>query len=146
MRVPLLAVLTIGFLGIAGCGDRSDPARVGAPNFAADANAAQVVTIDHQVLHVSTVPANRGELVHLFVRERFPSNRDARKVVLMIHGASVPVLPGSDLSSHGYDWALWLAQAGGFDVFMLDFQGSGLSPRPKMDDPATFPQLSNRAF
>jgi hypothetical protein len=77
-----------------GCGDRSDPAQVGAPNFAEDANAAGVVTIDHQVRHISTVPANAGELVYLFVRERFPSNRDARKVVLMIHGASVPVLPG----------------------------------------------------
>ena len=139
MRVPLLAVLTIGFLGIAGCGDRSDPARVGAPNFAADDNAGQVVTIDHQVPHTSTVPANSGELAYLFVRERFPSNGDARNVVLMIHGASVPVLPGSDLSSHGYDWALWLAQSGGFDVFMLDFQGSGLSSRPQMDDPCNVP-------
>jgi pimeloyl-ACP methyl ester carboxylesterase len=146
MRLPLVAVLTIAFLGIAGCGDRSDPARVGAPNFAADADAAQVVTIDHQVPHISTVPANRGELVNLFIRERFPSNRDARKVVLMLHGASVPVLPGSDLGSDGYDWALWLAQSGGFDVFMLDFQGSGLSPRPQMDDPCNVPTAQQQSI
>jgi len=146
MRVPPVAVLTIGFLGIAGCGDRSDPARVGAPNLAADANTAQVVTIDHQVPHISTVPANAGELVSLFVREHFPGNRDARKVVLMIHGASVPVLPGFDLSSHGYDWALWLAQSGGFDVFTLDFQGSGLSPRPKMDDPCNVPTAQQQSI
>jgi len=44
-----------------------------------------------------------------------------------------------DLRHDHYDWALWLAQAGGFDVFMLDFQGSGLSPRPKMDDPCNAP-------
>jgi len=146
MRVPPIVVLTIGLLGIAGCGDRSDPARVGAPNFAADASVAQVVTIDHQVPHISTVPANAGELVSLFVREQFPHNRDARKVVLMIHGASVPVRPGSDLSSHSYDWALWLAQSGGFDVFMLDFQGSGLSSRPKMDDPCNVPAAQQQSI
>ena len=129
-----LAIFTL-----AGCRDSSDPARIGAPNFANEDNAAQVVTIDHQVPHISTVPANAGELVNLFVRERMPGNRDTRTVVLMIHGLSVPVLPGFDLSTDHYDWALWLAQAGGFDVFMLDFQGSGLSPRPKMDDPCNVP-------
>ena len=133
-------------LTLVGCGDRSTPTRVGAPNFAADGNTAQVVTIDRQVPHVSTVPANAGEMVHLFVRERFSGNRDARKVILMIHGASVPVLPGFDLSSDGYDWALWLAQSGGFDVFMLDFQGSGLSPRPKMDDPCNVPTVQQQSI
>src|SRR5881296_142235 len=126
-------------LTLAGCGDRPDPMQVAAPNFAEDANTAEVVTIDHRVPHTSTVPANAGELVYLFLRERFPSNRDPRKVVLMIHGASVPALAGFDLGGDGYDWALWLAQSGGFDVFMLDFQGSGLSPRPKMDDPCNAP-------
>jgi len=57
----------------------------------------------------------------------------------MIHGASVPALPGFELRTDHYDWAIWLAQAGGFDVFVLDFQGSGLSPRPKMDDPCNVP-------
>jgi len=95
-----------------------------------------VLTCDHRVSHTSTVPANRGEPVELFVRERVKdSGKEPRKVVLMIHGLSVPVLAGFDLRTDHYDWALWLAQAGGFDVFMLDFQGSGRSPRPKMDDP-----------
>jgi len=39
-----------------------------------------------------------------------------------------------DLRHDDYSWAFRLAKAG-FDVFMLDFQGSGLSSRPKMDDP-----------
>lgn len=133
-------------LTLVGCGDPSTPTRLGAPNFAEHGNPAQVVTIDHHVPHISTVPANAGETVRLFVRERFPSNRDASKVVLMIHGASVPVLPGFDLRLDGYDWALWLAQAGGLDVFMLDLQGSGLSPRPKMDDPCNVPTAQQQSI
>ena|SRR3989442_1631830 len=98
--------------------------------------AAKVLTIDHSVPHVSTVPANAGPPpICLFVRERIASNRALGKVVLMIHGLSVPVLPGFELRTDHYDWALWLAQAGDFDVFMLDFQGSGRSPRPEMDNP-----------
>ena len=145
----LTARLAICFaiLTAAACGDASNPARIGAPAFAEQGdNGAPILTIDHQVPHISTVPANAGELVHLFVRERVASNRDARKAVLMIHGASVPVLPGGDLGTDGYDWALWLAQAGGFDVFMLDFQGSGLSPRPKMDDPCNVPTAQQQSI
>ncbi len=95
-----------------------------------------VLTCDHRVPHKSTVPANKDELVELFVRERVKdSGKEPPKVVLMIHGLSVPVLAGFELRTDHYDWALWLAQAGGFDVFMLDFQGSVRSPRPMMDDP-----------
>lgn len=90
---------------------------------------------DHQVPHVSTEPANAGELVHLFVRERNGSrHKKSQKVVLMIHGRSIPVLAGLDFGTGRYNWALSLARAG-FDVFLLDYQGSGRSPRPKMDDP-----------
>ena len=62
----------------------------------------------------------------------------------MIHGRSVPVLAGMELKHGDYDWALWLARSGGFDVFMLDFQGSGRSPRPKMDDPCNVPKAQQR--
>ncbi|KQX12917.1 alpha/beta hydrolase [Streptomyces sp. Root431] len=57
-----------------------------------------------------------------------------RKAVLMLHGRSVPVLAGFDLQHTSYGWAEHLAKAG-YDVFMMDLQGSGRSPRPKMDDP-----------
>ena len=121
-----------------------------------------IVTIDHFVPHISTVPANAGELVHLFVRERTgpeglcscSSSREGqapkgdedrgdrrREVVLMVHSRSVPVLAAMDLGSDDYNWALSLARAG-IDVFMMDFQGSGRSPRPKMDDPCNVPETS----
>jgi pimeloyl-ACP methyl ester carboxylesterase len=100
----------------------------------AESQMALVTTIDHEVPHISTVPANVGDAVRLFVRERMGQGAN-REAVLMIHGRTVPVLPGMDLRIDHYDWALWLAQAGGFDVFMMDFQGSGRSPRPTMDDP-----------
>jgi pimeloyl-ACP methyl ester carboxylesterase len=98
-----------------------------------------VVTIDHAVPHVSTVPANAGLTVDLFVRERDAGLKKNRSVVLMIHSRSVPVLAASELEPDSdYDWAFFLAKSG-FDVFMLDFQGSGLSPRPKMDNPCNVP-------
>ena len=94
----------------------------------------KVVTIDHFVRHTSTVPANAGDVVQLFLRERLRDDEKPGKAVLMVHGRSVPILPGMDLRHDDYSWAFRLAKAG-FDVFMLDFQGSGLSTRPKMDDP-----------
>ena len=107
---------------------------------AASEQANRVLTIDHLVPHTSTVPANSGELVHLVVRERVRSDytEHPRKAVLMVHGLSVPVLPVAELNYRNYDWAESLAR-GGLDVFMLDFQGSGRSPRPKMDDPCNVP-------
>jgi len=116
----------------------------------------RVVTCNHLVPHTSTVAANRGELVDLFVRERVRStvseertcagsrDQQSRPAVLMIHGRSVPVVPGFDLEADDrnrghYSWALELARAG-IDVFMLDFQGSGLSPRPRMENPCNVPK------
>ncbi|MFB7611335.1 alpha/beta fold hydrolase [Streptomyces gardneri] len=95
-----------------------------------------IVTIDHQVPHISTVPANKDEPVKLFVRERRDGNPGPgpRKPVLMLHGRSVPALAGFDLQYESYSWAEALAKAG-YDVFIMDLQGSGRSPRPKMDDP-----------
>ena len=124
----------------------SAPGLVGRAALAASEEPHQVVTTDHFVPHISTLPADQGELIHLFVRERDASNRADRTAVLMIHGLSVPVLPGAELRTDHYDWALWLAQSGGFDVFMLDFQGSGRSPRPKMDDPCNVPTAQQQSL
>lgn len=101
-----------------------------------------ILSIDHFVPHISTVPANEDEQVELFVRERVLAglNRSGRsisatgKVVLFVHGGSIPSVPDFDLPFPGYNWAEFLAQAG-FDVFMMDVTGYGLSPRPTMDDP-----------
>jgi len=110
-------------------------------------------TIDHYVHHVSTVDANYGKHVKLFVREKvrrdFQVDRDAdgdddvkgsggRKgrvpVVLMIAGATQPSMSIYDVPFKDYSWMTYLAQAG-FDVFAMDLTGYGLSPRPAMDDP-----------
>ncbi|GAB3843678.1 alpha/beta fold hydrolase [Dactylosporangium cerinum] len=95
----------------------------------------RIVATDHAVPHISTVPANAGESVKLFVRERNGTRpHQPRKAVLMLHGRTVPALAGLDFGTGRYNWALDLAQAG-FDVFIMELQGSGRSPRPKMDDP-----------
>lgn len=62
----------------------------------------------------------------------------------MVHGRSVPALASFDLGGHGinvsagpdhidYSWAHALKNAG-LDVFVMDFQGSGLSERPLMNE------------
>jgi len=102
-----------------------------------------LVTIDRFVPHVSTVPATQGENVRLFVREKLAdtlSDALARggspdgRVVLFVHGGSVPSVPDYDLSYKDYSWMGYLAEAG-YDTFAMDHTGYGLSPRPKMDDP-----------
>ncbi|MFF8401642.1 alpha/beta hydrolase [Streptomyces sp. NPDC015684] len=96
-----------------------------------------IITTNHAVPHTSTVPATAGQKVELFVREHdgTPSGPPAnRKAVLMLHGRSVPALAGYDLQHTSYGWGKAVAQAG-YDVFMMDLQGSGLSPRPRMEDP-----------
>src|SRR5688572_7873001 len=125
-----------------GCHEPSEPTPMRTLNVGAQhSEAGNVLTIDHAVPHTSTVAANAGDQVGLFVRERVRSDITdrPREAVLMIHGRSVPVLAAAELRHEDYDWAGWLARSGGFDVFMLDFQGSGRSPRPKMDDPCNVP-------
>ncbi|MEV4946890.1 alpha/beta fold hydrolase [Streptomyces sp. NPDC053755] len=98
------------------------------------ASAAPVLT-DHYVEHDSTIPANKGERIKLFVRERNGTPTGGqRRPVLMLHGRSVCALAGFDLQYKKYSWAEELAKAG-FDVYVMEQQGSGLSTRPKMDDP-----------
>ncbi len=92
-------------------------------------------TTDYLVPHVSTVPANAGKYVELFVREKVQkSPAETRPAVLMIHGATVSTVPVFDLQYENYSWMEYLANAG-FDVFAMDFTGYGLSPRPMMDNP-----------
>ncbi|GAP52142.1 alpha/beta hydrolase, partial [Streptomyces azureus] len=97
--------------------------------------------IEHQVTLKSQIPANFNDTVTLPVREydgTKPSHTP--KPVLMLHGRSVPALAAFDLapvpggSATRYSWAQELADDG-YDVFLMDLQGSGRSPRPRMDDP-----------
>ncbi|HET9868407.1 MAG TPA: alpha/beta fold hydrolase, partial [Nitrospira sp.] len=107
-----------------------------------DGDDLEILAVEHWVPHVSSVPANQGEAVELFVRERlkasdkdkFQTNPPEGKVVLFVHGGSTPSVPAFDLDYEDYSWMKYLAKAG-FDVFSMDRQGYGRSPRPKMDDP-----------
>jgi pimeloyl-ACP methyl ester carboxylesterase len=102
-----------------------------------DGNDGNIREIPHAVPHLSTQGANSGEFVNLFVRElvRKSDGDDGddkhrpRKAVLMIHGRTVPALAVFDLQHKNYSWARELAKAG-FDVFIVDLQGSGKSPLP----------------
>jgi len=101
-----------------------------------------VIAVEHSVPHISSVHANAGELVELFVWERvrarnlekFENEAPAGKVVLFVHGGSTPSVPAFDLDYKDYSWMQSLARAG-YDVFSMDRTGYGFSPRPKMDDP-----------
>ena len=130
------AALWLGILALAGCREPAEPTSLAEASFAAgagsEADDGVVLTVDHAVPVISKVPANAGQEVHLFVRERVRANGAARKAVLMVHGRSVPVVPAAALDVDHYDWSRSLAQAG-FDVFMVDLQGSGKSPLPDRD-------------
>lgn len=101
-----------------------------------------VLKIDHFVPHVSTVPANAGQTVGLYVRERVLSSvaREAAakpgsaRAVLFIHGGFSPSAVAYDLDYKDYSWMAYLARAG-FDVFAMTHTAYGSSPKPTMDDP-----------
>src|SRR5690348_12903780 len=86
-----------------------------------------ILAIQHAVPHVSTVPANAGEHEQLFAWERvkasklekFEERPPTGRVVLFVHGGSVPSVPGFDLDYEDYSWMEALARAG-FDVFSMD--------------------------
>ena len=102
-------------------------------------------TVDHFVPHTSTVPANQGEQVKIFVREKFSAVETAspRPVVIMVHGGVSPSTLAFDVEHGTYSWMAHLARAG-FDVFAMDMTGYGRSARPMMDDPCNVsPKLQN---
>ena len=105
-----------------------------------------VTTADVFVPHVSTVPANAGEKVGIFVREKISeslkqdiedSGLPPGRAVLFVHGSLASSVPVFDLPYKDYSWMTYFAEAG-FDAFAMDQSGSGRSPRPKMDDPCNF--------
>ncbi len=144
------AVSAAGAIALAvGCTDSLNDASRALPTepSVASLEADRIVTIDHYVPYVSTAHVNLGAEVELFVRERVSAddhgdrigNRPgSRPVVLMIQGATQAALSTFDLDFidrdfNDYSWMAFLAKAG-FDVFTMDLQGYGRSPRPGMDD------------
>ena len=93
------------------------------------------VTTDHFVPHRSSVAANAGQLVGIHVRQRVArAHQKSRRVVLFVHGATVPAVPDFDLDHKDYNWMAYLARAG-FNTYAMDHTGYGGSPKPMMDDP-----------
>lgn len=112
-----------------------------------------VVTVDQFLPNTSTVPANVGQRVGIFLREKMSrelaahidaGGRPEQGVVLFVHGGSMPSVPDFDLPYRDYSWMTYLAAAG-FDTFAMDLTGYGLSSRPMMDDPCNLIQRE-RAF
>ncbi len=125
---------------------------------AAEKKEAELETVDYFVPHISTVPANEGEEVELFVRERFLRGEEKNNgkfhkdkcrrkgpVVLMVHGAYIPSVACYDLDFADYSWMSFLAE-NCFDVFTMDLQGYGRSTRPKMDDPCNASLADQKQF
>src|SRR5690349_10806329 len=96
----------------------------------------ELITQDHYVDHVSTVQANAGQKVGLFVRQKILAVRKGRAapVVLFVHGGTVSCVPDYDFEHKDYNWMAHLARAG-FNTYAMDLTGYGGSPRPTMDDP-----------
>lgn len=157
-RALLLSCAAVGLLA---CGERTFDAR--AAGLREQEKPPKVERIDHRVDHLSTAPLSAGQTIDLHVRELRRLGTPRAQAVLMLHGASVPALPGFDLagereeeeegeeredgtapSEATYSWALALARAG-LHVFILDLQGSGRSFRPAaMDDPCNAPDADQR--
>ena len=95
-----------------------------------------LVTQDHFVKHISTVQANAGSPVGIFVRQKVLASKLGRKapVVLFVHGGTVSGVPAYDLEYKDYNWMAHLARAG-FNAYAMDLTGYGGSPKPMMDDP-----------
>ena len=124
---------------------------VASSGFAND-DSEQILAIDHFVSHVSSAPALHGETVRLYVRERVAagvattSPSFSRRVVLFVHGASIPSEVGFDARYEDYSWMAYLAQSG-LDVFGMDITGFGPSTRPPaMDDPCNVAAASQPAL
>lgn len=77
--------------------------------------------------------------IELFMRNKRPAKPGAprpERTVLFVHGSSYPAETAFDLKLAGVSWMDWIAERG-FDAWMVDVRGYGLSTRPpEMERPA----------
>ncbi len=78
--------------------------------------------------------------IQVYVRNKRPAGMtqfSAAKTVIFVHGATYPAETAFDLRLDGVSWMDYIAQRG-YDVYLLDVRGYGLSTRPpQMDRPAS---------
>lgn len=125
-----LKLSVVALLGVALSGCASLPESTAVPA-ATKVSQASLVTEEFRV------PAETG--IELYVRNKRParlSQYTPSNVVVMVHGATVPAEAALDLPHEGMSWMDYIA-AHGYDVYMLDVRGYGLSTRPaEMQKPA----------
>jgi pimeloyl-ACP methyl ester carboxylesterase len=137
LRACGLAVLT---LTVAACST---------PQSAMTPRPGEIITIDRVVNRVSDLPANKGQPIGLFVREKVPAavlaagKAEPGKVALFVHGGYSPATLAFDLAYRDYSWMGYLAAAG-YDVFAMDMTGYGRSSRPMMDNPCNFDERTQK--
>lgn len=112
----------------------------------------QLLSVDHYVRVTSAVPAIKGQITQIYVREVVRAGIALRegalgdRVVLFVHGAGTPAEVAFDVPYQDYSWMGYLARAG-YDVFAMDMTGYGRSTRPAaMNDPCNLSQAQQLTF
>jgi pimeloyl-ACP methyl ester carboxylesterase len=114
-------------------------------------DAGQLLRVNHYVRVHSTVPAIKGEITQIYVREVVQAGIALRaaaadRVVVFVHGAGTPAEVSFDVPYQDYSWMAFLARAG-FDVFSMDMTGYGRSTRPAaMNDPCNLTREQQAGF
>ena len=84
-----------------------------------------------------TIPSDTPG-IQLYIRNKRPKELavSADRILLYVHGATYPSETAFDLQLDGMSWMDYIA-AHGWDVYLVDLRGYGLSTRPaEMDRPA----------
>ncbi|MEI6547600.1 MAG: alpha/beta fold hydrolase [Burkholderiales bacterium] len=104
------------------------------PVMARNSNSNAATALETHEFRVSSDPG-----IEIYVRNKHPAGMtdfDAATTVLFVHGATYPAESAFDLPLDGASWMDLIAREG-YDVYLLDIRGYGLSTRPpQMDAPA----------
>lgn len=95
---------------------------------AAAPSAPDVLALAVDEFHVPSKVAG----IELFVRNKRPKGIESfssNRIVLFVHGATIPSESSFDLSLDGLSWMDFIARAG-YDVYLVDVRGYGGSTRP----------------